>query len=43
VTSFSVYPAGRSLIPVPFTPPVFDCLQYAKKEMEGEGLGNLFT
>ena len=28
----------HSLIPMPFPPPVFDHLQYAKKT-EGEGLG----
>ena len=30
-----------SLIPRPFPPPVFDCLQYANTE--GEGLGDLIT
>ena len=29
------------LVPRPSTPPVFDCLQYAKTEREG--LGNLST
>jgi len=30
-----------SLVPRPFTPPVFDRLQYAKTD--GEGLGNFIT
>ena len=30
-----------SLVPRPFPPPVFDCLQYANTE--GEGLGDLVT
>ena len=29
------------LVPRPFSPPVFDCLQYAR--MKGEGLGDLVT
>jgi len=32
---------NNSLIPRPFPPPVFDCLQYTN--MEGEGLGDLIT
>jgi len=38
---YTVIIANISLVPRPFSPPVFDCLQYVKTE--GEGLGDLVT